>query len=432
MPAKWEKLFLLPALIAITAGVARQAFAQGHVPPLRMADLIAEVESNNPAIQAAELAHRASQQRPIQERTLPDPMLGFMWTNMSNPVPFTTISEDPMSNAGISFRQEIPYPTKLKLRGRIAEVETKSEAAALTETRLSILAKAKILFFDLAYSYEAEDILKQSEETLRKLTEIAQARYEAGDGTQQDVMKALVELHLIEGELRSLAAARSSAVAQLYALLNRDDETDHGRPEQLKPSPLAYSEDDLLKTAEQNNPLLRIKKHAVSERRLQKRLAQKEYSPDFELGGFYGNSGSLPDMWQFQVELKLPLYFWRKQAPAVSEAGIRLRQARENWSASRQELLAQIRDNCAQARAAQDLLRLYAEQVSTDARAALESSLYSYQTGKVDFLTVLSNVLTIRQYRLREREELAKLNTALARLEAMTGLPLLLIDQKDK
>ena len=55
---------------------------------------------------------------------------------------------------------------------------------------------------------------------------------------------------------------------------------------------------------------------------------------------------------------------------------------------------------------------------------ALESSLSSYETGSVDFLSVLMNYTTIVDYQMNFYEELQNFYLALARLEEMTGRPL--------
>jgi len=70
------------------------------------------------------------------------------------------------------------------------------------------------------------------------------------------------------------------------------------------------------------------------------------------------------------------------------------------------------------------LARLYRETVLPQARLALESSMASYQTGRVDFLSVLTNFGTVLEYEMTYFDELASFHTAVIRLEEMTGTPL--------
>ena len=70
------------------------------------------------------------------------------------------------------------------------------------------------------------------------------------------------------------------------------------------------------------------------------------------------------------------------------------------------------------------LARLYGDTVLPQARLALESSMASYQTGRVDFLSVLTNFGTVLEYEMTYFDELASFHAAVSRLEEMTGASL--------
>ena len=70
------------------------------------------------------------------------------------------------------------------------------------------------------------------------------------------------------------------------------------------------------------------------------------------------------------------------------------------------------------------LAGLYRDTVIPQARLALESSLASYQTGRVDFLSVLTNFSTVLEYEMSYVDELASSHTAVSRLEETTGTSL--------
>jgi outer membrane protein TolC len=73
------------------------------------------------------------------------------------------------------------------------------------------------------------------------------------------------------------------------------------------------------------------------------------------------------------------------------------------------------------AETASQLVKLYEQAVIPQARLALESSLSSYETGSVDFLTVFMNYTTVVEYQMNYYDELQNFYLALARLEEMTG-----------
>ena len=57
-----------------------------------------------------------------------------------------------------------------------------------------------------------------------------------------------------------------------------------------------------------------------------------------------------------------------------------------------------------------------------EAQLALESSIASYQTGALDFLSVFSNFMNVVDYELMSHEELMRFHVALAKLEELTGM----------
>ena len=71
------------------------------------------------------------------------------------------------------------------------------------------------------------------------------------------------------------------------------------------------------------------------------------------------------------------------------------------------------------------LADLYSDSVLPQARLSLESSLASYQVGRVDFLSVLTNFVTVLTYEISYEEQHTRYLQALARLEPLTGLSLL-------
>ena len=70
------------------------------------------------------------------------------------------------------------------------------------------------------------------------------------------------------------------------------------------------------------------------------------------------------------------------------------------------------------------LARLYRETVLPQAHLALESSMTSYQTGAVDFLSVLTTFGSVLEYEMTYFEELAAYHTAASRLEEMAAMPI--------
>lgn len=153
-------------------------------------------------------------------------------------------------------------------------------------------------------------------------------------------------------------------------------------------------------------------------------MARKEYYPDYGLSAGYYYMGSMPPMYMVRADFKLPVYFWRKQRAGVAEQAANVAQARRSFEATDQNLHFRIKDDYLMATTSARLMELYSKTVVPQASLALESSLATYETGTVDFLSVLSNFGMVLEYEMNYYDELQSYYLALARLEEMTAQPL--------
>jgi outer membrane protein TolC len=154
------------------------------------------------------------------------------------------------------------------------------------------------------------------------------------------------------------------------------------------------------------------------------RLARRQYYPDFIVNAGYYYMGAMGPMYMARVDFELPLYFWRKQRAGVAEQVNDLSRARHDYEAAGQTLNFRVKDDYLSAQASYRLMDLFSKTVIPQGNLALESSLASYQTGAVDFLSVLTNFMTVLEYELNYQDERLNYLLALARLEEMTGLEL--------
>jgi outer membrane protein TolC len=89
--------------------------------------------------------------------------------------------------------------------------------------------------------------------------------------------------------------------------------------------------------------------------------------------------------------------------------------------AVRQELLFRLADNFAQAQRAEQLMAILQDAIIPQARLTLESAQAGYAVGNVDFLTLLSSLLTLQENELELHEEITEHEKALARIEEVIG-----------
>jgi outer membrane protein TolC len=151
--------------------------------------------------------------------------------------------------------------------------------------------------------------------------------------------------------------------------------------------------------------------------------ARREYKPDFAVSGGYYYMGAMPPMYEFRFDVKVPLQRARRVA-AVTEQLSGVDEARNTLDATRLLLQARIQEDYQMASTSIRVATLYRDTVLPQARLALESSMASYQTGAVDFLSVLTNFGAVLEYEMTYFDELTAFHAAASRLEEMTGTAL--------
>jgi outer membrane protein TolC len=379
------------------------------------------MRANNPELQSAQKRWEAMQRRPGQEAALPDPTVRLGWASAGTPIPGSGLGTEPMANVGFEVAQMFPFPGKRGLRGGMARQEAQAEAFAFRGTELNLVARLKGAYYELQYFYDAADVLARNRNLLDQLAKAAEARYSVGEGTQQDLIKSQIEISLLEVRLLDLERRKQSLTAEINALLNRPPGTSLGRPQPPGDLPPLPPLESLQAIAMETSPTLRAQRATIDSRQLGVEIARREYYPDFEVMGGYFNQGSMRPMWEFRVQMNIPLYFGRKQRLGVEEAGARLTEARKTYRSREQMLAFRIRDQYLAAETSRRLMDLYAKQIVPQATLALESSLSSYGAGSVDFLSVFSNFSAILENEMGYYESRAQYLRALAGLEELVG-----------
>ena len=398
------------------------AFAQspGRV---ALADLVAEALQKNPEIAAAQKRYEAARERPAQERSMPDPMVSAGWSSSGRPWPGAGLGTEPTANVGLMVSQQVPYPGKLDLRASIAARDADAEMQQVEATRLSVASRVRQAYYRLAYTYAMSDVLDRDHDILETLVKVSETRYGIGRAAQQDVIRAHTQLSIHDLLFARIEQERATREGEINALLARPPSTPVGRPVDLELAASDLSLDALIANANAHAPMLRRDQIVIDRSQLALEAARKEYRPDFAVSGGYYYMGSMPPMYEFRFDVQMPLQRTRRSA-AVAEHVNDAEEARNARESTRLALQSRIQQEYHTATTALRLARLYHDTVIPQARLALESSMASYQTAAVDFLSVATTFGAVLEYEMAYLDELAAYHTAISRLEEFTGTPI--------
>ncbi len=392
---------------------------------LLLSSLIEEALTQNPEIIAMRRNFDMMRARVLQAKALPEPMFSYGYTGNAIPLPpFDIQKGDPSSARMVSLTQEIPYPGKLAIKGKMANVAAESEWWNYEQVQWNVVAEVKDAYYDLYYLHKAIEIVAKNKDLLEKFTKIAEASYAVGKGLQHDVLKAQVEVSKLIDQLTVLEQRQQTAEARLNSLLFREPETPVGKPAEIKPQDFTIGLLELRELALTNFPTLKAQRRKIDREQYGVELAKKDFYPDFSVGVTYFNRPGLPEMYGVNVGMKLPVYWGQKQRPAVAEATASAAMEKQRLDNLTTVLFFRIKDRYLAAITAQRLIKLYGTTIIVQSSLSLESAIAGYEVGKVDFLTLLDNLVTLRNYELSYYEQLSNLEKAIAALEPLTGVRL--------
>ncbi|MEW6731723.1 MAG: TolC family protein [Acidobacteriota bacterium] len=395
------------------------------LPRVSLTTLIEQTLENNPEIKSLQRNYDMMRARIPQAKAMPEPMLEVGYMGNIIPLPPLDIQKgDPSSARMISFTQEIPFPGERSLRGKMALMEADSNWWLYEQTRFNIIAELKQAYFEYWYLTKAIDTLAKNKELLEKFAKITESSYSVGRGTQQDLLKAQVEISRLIEQQALLTQRQETIVAQINSLRYQEINTLLGTPEELRPFEFDHTLAGLNEIALSESPSLKLQRRRIDREQYAIQLAKKEFYPDMSFGFSYQNRPGMPEMYGITFGLKLPLYFWQKQRPALTEAVASASMEKQRLDNTIAVLQYRIKDRYLALTTAQQLINLYRSVIIPQATAALESAIVGYETGKVDFLTLLNNQLTLLNYQLSYYEQLSNAEKAVASLEPLVGTTL--------
>jgi cobalt-zinc-cadmium efflux system outer membrane protein len=406
-------------LVLILSVLAVPAVSRADESVITLKDLEQEALANNPEIQMANKRSESAVDRKSLASALPDPMIGYMVQNVGSPGTWSVGTED-MSMQGVVFTQEIPFPGKLGTKGRAAGKEAERTEEASRETKLKVLNNLRSAYYEYFFAYRSGEILVQTKEILKNFQRIAETRYATGQGTQQDVIRAQLEVSMILDRIAEMEQKKESQASIINSLVGRDPLAPLGRPDELPRTPPSVSIDAMAKMALDHSPVLRGKQRMVEQSREELSLSRREFLPDMVVSGGWFTRGQKSDVWQASIMFKVPLYFWNKTT-GVQAASADLSAANYDYSAERLATLARVRDLYSTVKTSQHHIELYDAGIIPQAKLALQSATSNYQVGKSDFLTLLESENMLLKYQLMEQEELVNLNKSMSMLGEITG-----------
>jgi outer membrane protein TolC len=121
------------------------------------------------------------------------------------------------------------------------------------------------------------------------------------------------------------------------------------------------------------------------------------------------------------VGINLPLWYKSKQERKVAESHKDIRAAKDQLAAMTNEIRYMVSDKLIELERAEKQVELLKTGIIPLAALSLDSAMASYRVGKVDFVTVLDNLMTLLKYETQYYRLLTDSRKSIAEIETAVG-----------
>jgi len=343
--------------------------------------VIIALEAGDPLLdravaRAAALGHDA-----VAAAQLPDPMVSAQIANV--PVDSFGFNNDGMTQAlRLGLRQEFPPGNTRSMQRRQLDTEAEVERSRWRLTRRQIALATRQAWLELAWQGRAIELLTQSRQAIGQHIEALQSGFAAGRLHAQSLLRAELELALLDDRMAEFRRQADLARADLARHIGRS--AFRPLPDSL-PDPAAQALGAALEKGLVEHPAVVIEQTRIAAADLAVDLAEQAYKPRLALEAGYGLRVDRADLASIGLTMSVPLFTGKRQDRRRTAAIERSHAAQSDRDAVLLDLRRQLDRATADWQRYRERLELYRQVVSQRASETAEAALVTYANGQTDF-----------------------------------------------
>ncbi|MDX1626822.1 MAG: TolC family protein [Wenzhouxiangellaceae bacterium] len=357
------------------------------------------VEAEDPAL-ARHLARAdALEHEAVADSQLPDPQVSGQVANV--PVDTFSFDQADMTQLRVGLRQQFPAGRTLAVRRDMRLAESRVEQARSRAEAARIARETRMAWLDAVHHEAAGRLLEQSRNRVQRQIDALASQFATGRLQRQDILRAELELSLIDDRLAEHRRQAELARASLARWIGTDAD---------RPLPGALPQFDVnrelgaLTARLVDHPEVAAADARIAAAGLGIELAEQAYRPALALEGGYGIRQDRADFASIGVTMSLPLFTDRRQ-DRERAAAVRRQGAEElERDALLLELKRQLEREWTNWRRLGERVDLYRSAVEARAAETAEATIGTYANRETDFSELI-------------RSQLAELDLAVRRLE---------------
>jgi len=403
-------------LLVVLSGLSLTAVA-GSNDPLSLNEAEQLALDTDPVTKGLHAGAEGYEDQAVAQGQLPDPQikLGIM----SLPVDSFAVDAEPMTQLQVGVQQMFPPGETLRYRREYTEAMADAEKVKALERKLNLLREVRQRYLELYYRTNADEILQQNRTLFSELLTITQRQYASGRNNQHDVLRAQLELSLMDDRILEMEQQKDVAQAGLARYIVYEQAS--------RPLPAAFPnlkvipELDKIRQNLPAHPLVMIKDAEITASKKKVNEAEQQYKPGWSIDLTYGNRNGMnadgsgrPDMLSAMVMVDVPLFTGKRQDKKLSAAKKQSLAQEFNRDDRLLELSSMLETEYANWNRLKERLELYQQRASLDAKSNAESTLKAYQSDFADFTTLMRAQLT----ELNTQLDMLRIHVELAKAQA--------------
>jgi outer membrane protein TolC len=354
----------------------------------------------NPKLKSMTLEVEMARKRIPISSSLDDPKLKIAINSL--PVDTWSFKDEDMTTKEIGISQMFPLGGKLGIKEEIALKEYKYLIERLRKDKAEMLHMLRMNVYEIYYIREALKIIDEIENYLQILVDSEAASAKSGMGNLTNVVKANIELTMLQEEKINLKQKEEELRKKIAYLLAIDDVSLDMNFEFSMEKPLL---NEIKEKVLNQNPELKMLHIEKEKSELEVVLKKKEFYPDLELSFSYmqrdkSNTGmKRPDMISAMASINIPIWAKNKNIPMIEEMEKKrsmintLIQDKKNELERKVETIFSFIDRW------QNLYNLYVNNIIPQNELAMDTIISRYKVGGVEFMPVIDTIRMLLKYK---------------------------------
>jgi Outer membrane protein len=356
--------------------------------------------ANHPAIAQAARQVEAYRGSWVQSGLKENPMIGYTADEMGG--------YKGAGRQGVTLSQEIVPRRKRDARQGVASAEQNAARQGLQIQQQKVSNDATLAGYRLLIAQNKEYL---AQELLSNCEKVVAATYnlsEAKEVPKTDYLQAKIGFNRAQISLNDARLEREAASKEIAILIGASEWTQYEIIDSLEHLPMDLDENEIYRQLIEQSPQLQRARADLdtARARLRKECQEAGINVNTEGSVLYNTYEKQTEV---SVGVSIPLRIYNKNQGNIIKANSEVLAAASNVERVEKSLQSQFQNQIAQFKIAQQRVRLYRENVLTEADELLQLIMQSYQQGQSSYIELMNSQQTMFSAKLEYMDNIGML-----------------------